>query len=303
MSESTPVPASDERLLAALAHASILIAFIGPVVPLALWSSQRGRSDYVRRQSLHAMGYQTIAYWLYLLVVALLLFVMILAIVVWAFANADDPARLTQPGSFVTVLNIVLYAVTIGLLGVFGLVAVVVAVRVGMRGDGGYPWMSRWLDRYLEGGEEQAERWVAGMAHGSAAWMLFGAVIPLIVWTLEKDRSSLLRFHGLQALIFQLGYSLIFVGSLLLMFPLVIGLPFLLYALDSSAVLTIVVLVLLMLVLLAILAIQLLFPLYQTFAIWAGVRVIQGHEPRYPLLGRYLARRMATIGMGKIEQE
>lgn len=38
---------SDEKVMAALAHGSVLWMFLGPVVPVIPWASQRKKSKYV----------------------------------------------------------------------------------------------------------------------------------------------------------------------------------------------------------------------------------------------------------------
>lgn len=56
-------PTKDERLLAALGHASILINIVnmlGMIATLLLWVTQRERSAYVRRHALQALLYQGI---------------------------------------------------------------------------------------------------------------------------------------------------------------------------------------------------------------------------------------------------
>ena len=49
---------SDEKILAALAHGSVFLMFLGPVVPVILWVTQRKKSNYVSFHALQAMGYQ-----------------------------------------------------------------------------------------------------------------------------------------------------------------------------------------------------------------------------------------------------
>ncbi|MCX7977259.1 MAG: DUF4870 domain-containing protein, partial [Bellilinea sp.] len=49
---------SDERWLAALAHAGILIPTLGFAVPLIVWITQREKSAFLRFQALQALTYQ-----------------------------------------------------------------------------------------------------------------------------------------------------------------------------------------------------------------------------------------------------
>ncbi len=41
-------PTSEEKVLAALAHGSVLFAWFGPIAPTILWVTQRNKSKYVR---------------------------------------------------------------------------------------------------------------------------------------------------------------------------------------------------------------------------------------------------------------
>jgi uncharacterized Tic20 family protein len=56
-------PDEDERILAALAHASIIANIanlIGMVAALLIWATQRERSPYVRGHALQALAYQAL---------------------------------------------------------------------------------------------------------------------------------------------------------------------------------------------------------------------------------------------------
>lgn len=48
----------NERLLAAVSHASILMPVAGSVLPFAIWISHKEKSEFVREQSLQALIYQ-----------------------------------------------------------------------------------------------------------------------------------------------------------------------------------------------------------------------------------------------------
>ncbi len=59
---------SDDRIWAALAHASALLMFVGPLVPLIICESQRKKSNYAAFQALQAMAYQALFFWVWMLV-------------------------------------------------------------------------------------------------------------------------------------------------------------------------------------------------------------------------------------------
>ena len=58
MENTSPSVSQNERLLAAASHASILMPVAGSVLPFAIWVSQKGKSQFVREQSLQALVYQ-----------------------------------------------------------------------------------------------------------------------------------------------------------------------------------------------------------------------------------------------------
>jgi uncharacterized Tic20 family protein len=48
----------NERVLAAISHASILVPVTGAVIPFIIWSTQKEKSQFVRGHSLQALVYQ-----------------------------------------------------------------------------------------------------------------------------------------------------------------------------------------------------------------------------------------------------
>jgi len=55
----------DENIMAALAHITIIIPFMGLVGPIVIWVTQKDKSDYVNFQALQALTYQisTMLFW------------------------------------------------------------------------------------------------------------------------------------------------------------------------------------------------------------------------------------------------
>ena len=60
MSADTPVASlsQDERIMAALSHATALLPFMGVIAPIVIWVTQKDKSQYVAFQALQAMAYQ-----------------------------------------------------------------------------------------------------------------------------------------------------------------------------------------------------------------------------------------------------
>lgn len=61
MSEGTTdagSPVQDERVMAAVAHATVIFSAIGLIGPLIIWGTQREKSPYLAFQALQAAAYQ-----------------------------------------------------------------------------------------------------------------------------------------------------------------------------------------------------------------------------------------------------
>jgi uncharacterized Tic20 family protein len=52
------IPTQDERVMAALSHASALMPMMGSIVPIVIWVTQKEKSKYVAFQALQALAYQ-----------------------------------------------------------------------------------------------------------------------------------------------------------------------------------------------------------------------------------------------------
>lgn len=55
-------PSLEEKALAALAHASGVLFFLGPIGAVIIWTIQREKSKYVRYHALQALGFQTYSF-------------------------------------------------------------------------------------------------------------------------------------------------------------------------------------------------------------------------------------------------
>jgi uncharacterized Tic20 family protein len=172
-----------------------------------------------------------------------------------------------------------------------------------------YPLLGGRLTAYLGFGpeseppfdESKEDQWVAGLCHATAILQLWGLIVPLAVWLTQKDRSTRLRFQAMQAFSYQLlafiGYlgfmALYFVGFIGF-FALMIFLPSLSRGVESPAnsLVGIVFVVFMIVILLVWLVVAIAMPAYYLFAAIAGISVLRGKDYRYPILGKFLARRM-----------
>lgn len=118
-------PSEDERILAALAHASIIANIVnlaGMFAAGLIWATQRERSDYVRRHALQSLFYQGMA--LLIMVFLLIFWGICLGLSLLPVAVRPDLYRSSPPNSFwIALLGLVLpvgFGVLATLYGLYG---------------------------------------------------------------------------------------------------------------------------------------------------------------------------------------
>ena len=139
---------------------------------------------------------------------------------------------------------------------------------------------------------------VAGISHASIM-IPFGFLVPITAWLTQRERSEFLRFQALQALAYQLlGLLVNFVIAGCYMVSIFLIIPLSLSTVDfsrpgaftnepfSGGILPI------LLSAIFIIVMALFFigrPVYVILGIVAAVRVLKGHDYRYPILGNWIA--------------
>ncbi len=289
---------SDERLWAALAHASVLLLFVGPFLPLILWSTQRKKSKYASFHALQAMAYQALFFWVWLAVIWLVVIFVMLGMFALVAAN---PQAANQPFA-VLALQLVIFGVVLGSMLLFMAVGVVGAVLCLMGREFRYPLFGGALARYLgyqgadgaEMDETRQDYVVASVSHSTCVVQLWGLATPLVTWLTQHDLSPFLRFQAMQAAIYQglgtLAYFAWLAVYMGMMFGMM-GAALALGNLSKSAVTAVFGVG--MMVMLCVMGVLLLgVPLYHLFGFLAALATLRGRDYRYPVLGSLLRRRM-----------
>jgi uncharacterized Tic20 family protein len=297
---STP-PTSDEKIMAALAHGSVFMAFLGPLIPVGVWAFQRKKSKYVTFHALQAMGYQALMFWVLIVVVFLLVLLMSCLIVpVSIFMMRDSQNAVFGP----LLAQIFMILVIFASMGLFFLSGIVGAIFCLLGREFRYPLIGKWLERHLPYSAEspideaQEDQWVAGICHATTILQFWGAITPLLVWFTQKERSARLRFQAMQAFFYQLIAFIAYMIGIGLYMALVFGMFLILLAASllngtgkvegPAAFLMVIFFGVVMLFWLVSL---ILAPLYYLLAAFASLRTIQGRPFHYPLLGRILEKR------------
>ena len=283
---------TQNRFLAALGHAAILIPGAGFLLPLIIWTGRRTDSVYLAAQSSQALVYQ------------------LLQVVFWQVVLLAEGLLWLASFLFFPLSQWTARAITVvfaGMLGVWALlallyigVAVVAAVACLAGKAWRYPIFGKALACYLAPqGELQRvhnERLAAAACHSALFYGAVGLGMPALVLLLDQGASRWLRFHAWQAFWLQAGWliasTLLVFGEFLLALPLLLPLltsadalleranPRLwLWAVTGSFGVTNILLLL-------------VGPLLAVLATVAVIRILRGSDYDYPFFGSRLRHRM-----------
>jgi uncharacterized Tic20 family protein len=300
-------PSNEERIWGAIAYASAIFLGIGFLAPALIWSLQRRRSGYSAFHALQALGYQVIAFTLWILT-GLIVAIILLPLMAVEASTLGSPGGMADPEFIPFNTVFISWGVFFGAMLIYFLAAFLAAGFCLAGREFRLPLLGKWLARYLEyrndpesvrGGrrlnEDREDRWVAAMSHAAIVFTMSGFFLPLLVWLFEKNRSRLLAFQGLQALAIQtagllayLGAMALYIGSILIM---AVG-ALVLSAQPDQGAAGLFMILFLLIILVTISILVLVVPLFQIFGQWADVRLVQGHDYHYPLFGRWLRRRL-----------
>lgn len=295
-------PTAEDRVWTVLAHLSALAFGMGILLPVIGWSDQRRKSNYATFQCLQALGYQSVGFTVWVL--SYLVIIILGAIILLATLGSDneaDPNALQSPGM------IFFFILLFGLFAVYFVFPIIAAVACAFGKDFRYPILGDRLARYL-GYESKVSaetqwlhedhelRWVVAMGHFSILIMLWGMLAPLTAWILQGKNNLFLKFQSIQTLIYQCVTTVIyFIGGFLYFFGIVllfvsmgvIGAP------DFNSSTGIVSFIVLGAALLISALLILSVPLLHILGQWAGYRVLKGDDYRYPLIGRFVEKRIS----------
>jgi len=144
-------PSEDDRILAALAHASIIANIVnlaGMIATALIWTSQRERSEYVRQHALQSLLYQGLV--LLILIVLMIFWGVCLGLSLLPVAVRPDLYRSSPPNSFwIALLGLALpvgFGILATLYGLYG------AYQVYRGKPFSYPIAGRFMRRGIQTG-------------------------------------------------------------------------------------------------------------------------------------------------------
>jgi uncharacterized Tic20 family protein len=296
MSEAS-FPTLEERVLAALAHISILLMGVGIFAPALVWVIKRRKSAYTSFQALQALGFEVF----FTFYATMIVLVAMIVVILLAFAGVGFKNPVTSLPVWANIAIIGVVALAVGLTLLYLLVGIVGALACLFGKDFRYPYLGSRLVVYLrqssdEGFDQDHEdRYVAAMGHAGIMTQYWGITAPLIAWLASKGRSNLLRFQSLQALVFQgLGTAIWIVVSLILFgfFGIAVVLGMMGDTLPGAMIGSIngLSLALALISIILFMVFMLLWPLISTLGLVASFRLLKGRDYEYPLVGRLVKR-------------
>ncbi len=141
----------------------------------------------------------------------------------------------------------------------------------------------------------QDDRIWAAIAHGSALFVFFGPVIPVILWFTLRKKSAYVAFQALQAMI----YQSLFFWTWVLLIPLlmivivvivVIGALLLVQEQGNQLLIGLLPQLVIWGVLIGT------FVVYAGIGVWGAVASLLGRDFRYPFFGQRMARQLEYHG-------
>jgi len=145
-------PSQNDKIMAALAHVSALLPFMGVIAPIIIWATQKDKSEYVAFQALQAVAYQLLmilAWFVGMGCYMLSFFTMFLGIPFAGESGQVDPSIAPLFAAGFIIPFIIFGAIFVGgaLFVIYGLIA---AVQVFQGKDFRYIIIGNWLDNYLQ---------------------------------------------------------------------------------------------------------------------------------------------------------
>jgi uncharacterized Tic20 family protein len=142
----------DERVMAAVAHATIIFSAVGLVGPVIIWGTQREKSEFVAFQALQAAAYQFLLLLAGLLAGALYMCSFLsMPVTALLFAPFDEGVALCFPFLTFSCTFGILFLILLACLAYVGY-GLFAALSVLQGRDFRYVFLGPWLERYLQQG-------------------------------------------------------------------------------------------------------------------------------------------------------
>jgi uncharacterized Tic20 family protein len=278
-----------ERTTAVVAHASLLLAWLGfPVfLPLFTWMGGKNATQRCRFEMLQALGWQS----LFMLYAPLSVLLILTLGGIGLAISMGFPSVREAPETAIIVFVVGVSLAALVLLLLYHIPALIAVIRSIQGKSYLYPWVGNLMEK-TSNADDGEFRWVAAVGHLSILIPIYGILVPLVLSISKDKHSELLQRQGRQAAVYQLVAPLlgvlIFAGWLMvtLVFLFSAGLPGAPLPLEITHAANQVVLAAYWVISILTILYMLFLPLYTTLPLIAAWRVLQGRDYSYPLLRR-----------------
>jgi uncharacterized Tic20 family protein len=150
-----PTINQNDRIMAALAHVTVILPMMGLIAPIVIWATQKDKSEFIAFQALQAVVYQLTLILIWFLGMACYMcsfFGMFIFTIPFSSAGGSDSFPFEAFGVFFPFLIMAILMVGGLIYVVYGLIG---AFMVLSGRDFRYILIGRWLERYLSANQEQ----------------------------------------------------------------------------------------------------------------------------------------------------
>lgn len=150
---STTSPSPNDKIMAALAHISAILPFMGVIAPIVIWVTQKDKSEYVAFQALQAVAYQLLMFlaWFVGMGCYMLSFLGMFVAIPFAGSDGGEVSPAAAPfflaGALVPFLVLGVSMIGGAIFVIYGLVA---AIQTFQGKDFRYIFLGNRLARYLQ---------------------------------------------------------------------------------------------------------------------------------------------------------
>jgi uncharacterized Tic20 family protein len=162
--QDVSVTSPDERILAALAHITILVPLMGVIAPIVIWVTQKEKSRYVGYQALQAVVFQLLLVLTWFIGMGCYMASFFIAFIGMAGLGAGNSSSNPTSGPAETfgILGVLIPFIVFGLLIIAGFVFViygVVAAIQSLRGHAfRYAIIGDRVERFIQQGKPEKEQ-------------------------------------------------------------------------------------------------------------------------------------------------
>jgi uncharacterized protein len=162
--QNATAPTPDERILAALAHITILVPLMGVIGPIVIWVTQKDKSRYVGFQALQAVVFQLLLVLTWFIGMGCYMGSFFIAFIGMAGLGAGNPSNgpMSEPAQSLGFIGVLIPFIAFGLVIIAGIVFVIygaVAAFQALRGNAfRYAVIGDRVERFLQQGKVAQEQ-------------------------------------------------------------------------------------------------------------------------------------------------